>query len=165
MRISFSIFIIIVAGIFLSNCNKFEDGRNLSIRSVDGRLIKGSPWIFEKLEVDGIDKSDEFRSDSAYFDELIFSESNEVGYGTDVRITRSENFEEIGRHYLINKNKIIKIGILPIYLNGTDFHNYGPIFLDDYIEWRITRITMNELQIKTTFIGKEYKLFLKSNRD
>lgn len=149
----------------LTNCKKFEDGNNFSIRTVEGRLIKGSPWVFEKLEVDGVDKSDEFRLDSAYFDELRFSEPTEIGYGTDFRAVRNNNFEEIGIHQLTNHNKIIKIGVLSTYINESDFHNYGPIFKATMIEWNISRLSMNQLQMKTTFNGLEYKLFLKSNRD
>lgn len=166
MKTQFYFFIVGFALIFLlPTCKRFEDGNNFSIRTVKGRLVKGSPWVFEKLEVDGVDKSEEFRADSAYFDVLIFNDISP-------RVNDEFSFEESSNHcYSTGKFELFSKNKMRIYAlengcgPGLTYYDYGPIFLDIWIEWEITRLSMNELQMKTKFNGLEYKLFLKSNRE
>jgi hypothetical protein len=166
MKTQFYFFIVGLTLIFIPSCKRFEDGNNFSIRTVKGRLVKGSPWVFEKLEVDGIDKSDEFRADSSYFDLLRFNKvssrvSDEFSFATVSSICYSTgNFE------LFSKNKMRIYALENGCVTGEfDHFFYGPIFRDFWIEWEITRLSMNELQMKTKFNGLVYKLFLKSNRE
>lgn len=120
-----------------SQCTKFEDGRNFSFRSVDRRLEKFSPWIFEKLEVDGVDKSAEFRADSSFFLELRFN------------IPRSRGSDELSLEstsnicYSLGEYKFTKPNKMKIYLleyggcspqSIFDYYHYGPIFRDYWIE-------------------------------
>jgi hypothetical protein len=152
--------------LIINGCNKFEDGNNFSIRTVKGRLVKGSPWIFEKLEVDGVDKSAEFRADSSYFDYLNFNKVHRL-------VTDEFSFEEVsyncystGNFELFEENKIQIFALENGCVSGEfDHYQYGPIFRDFWVVWIITRLSMDELQMKTVFGGIEYKLFLKSNRE
>jgi hypothetical protein len=170
MKKQFYFFIVGLTLIFIMpSCKRFEDGNNFSIRTVKGRLVKGSPWVFEKLEVDGIDKSDEFRADSAYFDEINFINTEDLMGSEDYSFeTVSEFCYSAGQFILENGNHIqlcaVENGGCNPYYRPT-YYDYGPIFLHTYIDWEITRITMKELQIKTTYFYKEYKLYLKSQEE
>lgn len=170
MKTKFYFFIIGLTLIFLMpSCKRFEDGNNFSIRTVKGRLVKGSPWVFEKLEVDGIDKSDEFRADSAYFDIIRFNNLDDLMGDDDYSFVTISEFCYSSGQFELEYSNHLKVAVVenggcnPYYL--PTYYDYGPIFLNIKIDWEITRISMKELQLKTTYTDKEYKLYLKSKEE
>jgi hypothetical protein len=151
--------------IFFSECKKYDDDDVfIQWKRPEKRLIKFSPWKFDKLMVNGIDKSEEFRSDSAFFYEISFSEPKQIGYGTDVFIYRFTGFDEVGRHTLTDKNKNLSLGILNSYINHSDYPNYGPVFSAEYIEWEILRMSKKGMTLKTNYHSSEYILYLKASQ-
>jgi len=158
------IFIIIFSGILFSHCKKYqEDDVLIQWKKPEKRLIKFGPWVFEKLTVDGVDKSIEFKADSAYFDKIEFRkrEKNESQYISNVKIIRTNLHTENGLFEIINDAEILKIGIIPDLPNETDFHNYGVIFISDYTNWNIIKLTKNSLKLKANYNSSEYILELK----
>src|SRR5687768_10626221 len=82
-----------------SGCKKYpEDDVFIQWKSPEKRLVKYGPWVFDKLTVDGVDRSVEFRTDSAYFERIEFKMHE--GYEIDFEVTRSNNFDEIGLYEL-----------------------------------------------------------------
>lgn len=162
------LFFFLSIGIFFSQCSKFEDGRSWSIRSVKGRLVKGSPWVFEKLEVDGVDKSSEFRADSSFVNSLHFNDPTKSRTSDEFSLSAQSNICSLYGNFKYKKPNKIEISLLEDGGCSTspDFDDYyfGPIFRSFWIEWEITRLTMKEIQMKTSFQNQEYKLYLKSNR-
>ena len=141
------LFIIVLAAI-TEGCKKYEDGPLISLRSVKNRLY--GDYTLTKYTVNGVDSlslyndsldliihSHPHQDDSNIY--FVFSGKNESSTGF-VMIC-----------ILINKNKILKaLGTsgLPI---GT-----GPFGKDKKPEWEILRLTNKELNMKTTYNGKEY---------
>src|SRR3990167_7244191 len=96
------LFLITISSLFFSECKKYpEDDVWIQCKRPEKRLIKYGPWVLDKLTIAGVDKSDEFRSDSAYFDNMEFLDHEE--YSTDLKINRTIQRDEIGSYSLINK--------------------------------------------------------------
>lgn len=154
-RIFIQIFFLLFSSLFFAECKKYEeDDVFIQWKRPEKRLLKYGPWVFEKLTVDGVDKSAEFRLDSAYFDKIEFKE-HQPG-ATDIALTRNFNFDEIGKYEFVNKKKKLSIRMLTTYLNGTDYHNYGPLFKSISVEWEIIKLTKNNLKLSSEFNGSIY---------
>jgi hypothetical protein len=154
------IFLLLFTGVFFSECKKYpEDDVFIQWRRPEKRLIKYGPWVFDKLTVDGVDKSEEFRADSAYFDRLEFYHTEENLQ--IININRFDNrFDEPGRYKLIDKNKTLSLRALTTYLNGSDYKNYGPIFSSQEVNWEILKLSKNGLTLKVIYNSSEFILRL-----
>jgi len=152
-------YFIIISGLLFSQCKKYEEDNVLiQWRKPEKRLIKFGPWVFEKLTVDGVDKSIEFRADSAYFDKIEFRNHEE--HSTDIRINRSNsNLYERGLYKIIESNTILNISAFSNTVS--DIVNFGPIFNQVPVNWEILRLTKKGIKLKTNFNSSEYILELK----
>lgn len=160
LKNNFLIFLLSIFGcsLFFAECKKYvEDDVWIQWKRPEKRLVKYGPWVFDKLTVDGVDKSDEFRNDSAYFDNIEFLEHSE--YSTDLNINRTLQRDEIGSYSLINK-EFLRITALPALPNEGDFHNYGPLFKTTGQDWEILALSKKRLILKTEFNSIEYKIEL-----
>jgi hypothetical protein len=148
-----------------SQCKKYsEDDVFIQWKKPEKRLLKYGPWVFEKLTVDGVDKSEEFKLDTAYFDYIKFYES-ELENGPSLSIERSSGYHsEFGVFELKNENSELELGVVNSYINHSDYHNYGPLFISGITTWKILRLSKKGMTIKCEFNGSEYKLYLKSDR-
>jgi hypothetical protein len=152
------IFLLLFTGVFFSECKKYpEDDVFIQCRRPEKRLIKYGPWVFDKLTVDGVDKSAEFRADSAYFDRIDFLEHAE--YSTDFKVYRTFQRSEKGSFLLIDKI-ILSIIVLPALPNDGDFHNYGPIFKTSAVEWEILRLSKKGMTLKTNYSNSVFVLYM-----
>ena len=154
------IFLLLFTGVFFSECKKYpEDDVFIQCRRPEKRLIKYGPWVFDKLTVDGVDKSAEFRADSAYFDRMEFIEPESDG--PNLGIYHNNDLNEIARFKLIENDEILRIEVIPSLPNESNYPDYGPIFIGNRVHWNILRLSKKGLIIETTFNGQVYKLELK----
>ena len=151
------IFLLVFTGVFFSECKKYpEDDVFIQWRRPEKRLIKYGPWVFDKLTVDDVDKSAEFRADSAYFEKIEFRKRE--GYYPNFRVYRFGFINERAIFKLVEKDEYLRLDVTP---NTSDYVDYGPIFKDAPTEWKILRLSKKGLIIETTFNGQIYKLELK----
>lgn len=137
--------------LFFTECKKYdEDDIWIQWKRPEKRLIKYGPWVFDKLTVDGVDKSDEFRGDSAFIALYRFSEPDPIN------MSATSMYELIPCDYkLIDNNN--KIQIQEIYQNPT----YGQYYLLlENNTWIIKRLSKNGFIIETEINGKNYRLEL-----
>lgn len=162
---SLFIFLLLFTGVFFSECKKYpEDDVFIQWRRPEKRLIKYGPWVFDKLTVDGVDKSAEFRADSAYFRQIRFYEP-EIEFGTSLSIDRVAGYHsEYGVFELVGDNKEIIFNVVNSYINHSDYNNFGPLFVSGGTNWEILRLSKKGMTIKTTYQNSTYVLSLKSSR-
>lgn len=159
MKLAFCLYSVILMTVFISSC-KFEDGPIISLRSTKGRLIKSSPWIFVKLEVNGSDKTYEYSIDSSAITEISFIKVHplRVGSGEHSFGAAGTHFYGMGEFDITAGNKI-KFGYTAYgSSNVMSFAYFGPIFIWD-LEWEITRLSLKELQMKIDYQGDNYKIY------
>jgi hypothetical protein len=158
------IFLLLFTGVFFSECKKYpEDDVFIQCRRPEKRLIKYGPWVFDKLTVDGVDKSAEFRADSAYFRQIRFYEP-EIEFGTSLSIDRIAGYHsEYGVFEVVNNNKEIILNVSNSYINHSDYKNFGPLFVSGGTNCEILRLSKKGMTLKTFYHGLTYVLSLKSN--
>jgi hypothetical protein len=144
---------LILAGIFFSQCKKYsEDDVFIQWKKPEKRLIKYGPWEFEKLEVDGVDKSAEFRLDSAFCPNIFFSILEDY-------ITPDLHAGNIlGTYSLVEDKSTI---VLSVYPNINKQGSYFFFYQDT--SWEILRLSKKGMTLKTNYNSSEYKLYLKSD--
>jgi hypothetical protein len=149
--------------VYTFGCKKYpEDDVFMQWKKPEKRLMKYGPWIFDKLTVDGVDKSAEFKLDTAYFNEIRFIEPA-LENGPTLGIDRPEGFhDEFGGFELLNKNSELELGIVSSYINHSDYHNYGPLFVSGITVWKILRLSKKGLTLSVEYNSSEYILYLKT---
>lgn len=154
-------FSIICSGLFLSQCKKYpEDDVLIQWKRPEKRLIKYGPWVFEKLTVDGIDKSAEFRADSAYFNRIEFwAAPNSLSQNLTIYETNGYPYA-YGIYDFSEDSKILKLSVYSIWV--TELVHFGPIFRQPQTEWKILRMSKKGVTLQTNFNSSEYILELKS---
>jgi hypothetical protein len=161
MKFNFRLYLLILLVISFSVC-KFEDGPLINLRTTKGRLIKSSPWTFVKLEVNGLDKTYEYSIDSAAIIEIRFNKvhPSRVGTGEHSFGVDGNYFYGMGEFEITSRNKM-KFGYSAYgATNVMSYAYYGPIFIGNQ-EWEISRLSLNELQMKLNYQGDNYKIYFK----
>jgi hypothetical protein len=142
-----------------SSCKKYPDGPLLNFTSKEKRIER--TWTLEYLEIGGIDSTSYFldENDSGFkFNFLklkLGRDASYVDYGSNRNLYR---FVYVNCYLIDNKKKL-----------SIDRQNYdpsvyslkdqvGPFWVNDKVEFRIRKLTKEELWLETTYNGNLTKV-------
>jgi len=149
------VLILIVLAAITEGCKKYPDGPCISFRSVRNRLY--GYYTLTKYTVNGTDSLSLF-NDSLCFKFHFYTQHDDYNSYCSVEGERKDgNYSQL--HWMWNfkdNNKSIIVYDTSASSNGT-----GPFGYNKLPEWEILRLTNKELNMKTTFSGKEYYVELR----
>ncbi len=161
-----TIYLACIAFIFLVNnsCKKYPDGPLINLMSEEKRLKR--TWYIEYLEIGGIDSTMQLfvENDSGYKFNSMVIEDDKDGSGLFFK-TLSQNYGTVYFQWSFadNKKKLIIRKVyeyLPFYFYKD---RVGPFWVYEDVEYRIRKLTKNELWLETTYNGFLTKAHFKDN--
>ncbi len=161
-KIKPTIYLAFIAFVFLisSSCKKYPDGPLINLMSKEKRLE--SYWYMEYLEIGGIDSTAYFlaENDSGLkFEYLKFFEERDASY---ISYASNNKYRSLSFDWaFMNKKKYLKIDISvgPLVF---DFKNhFGPFWVIEKVQFRIKKLTKEELWLETTYNGNLTKAHFK----
>lgn len=154
----------LIAFIFLisSSCKKYPDGPLINLMSKEKRLERY--WYMEYLEIGGIDSTAYFlaENDSGLkFDYMRIYGEREASY---VQYSSTTKYADLSLEWsLMDKNKNLKIDVSTVSRTYSLTEHIGPFWIKDLVEFRITKLTKDELWIVTTYNNNITKAHFRSN--
>ncbi|HRH01813.1 MAG TPA: hypothetical protein PLN13_01700 [Bacteroidia bacterium] len=156
-----TIYLAFIAFIFLinSSCKKYPDGPWISLTSKEKRLERS--WKMDYLEIGGIDSTTYFmdENDSGYkFNELRFYFERDRSFIKYNSLTHPYGaFVYFDWNFSDNRKNLVirKVYQYPPYYSFKD--RVGPFWVNEKVEFRIRKLTKNELWLESTFSGNLIK--------
>ena len=135
---------------FLAGCNEYEEGPDISFRTVKQRLC--GEWIVERLTVDGADSLLDFMNHPGYREYYVFT--TDKGNSAPMSGYNSGYTDRLAGSWSLNYNEE--------FISFGNANPYGPVF-NSYINWKIIRLSNKEMWFETTFINyKNYEIRFKA---
>lgn len=156
----------------LASCKrKYEEGPLISFTSKCKRLER--TWTLSYIYIDGIDSTEAVYKALGIIDNKFRAKFIEPSDGTcfnyapiDVRvnITGSIYYSHLPGSYKLSENgKYLIMNIIRTSdIVNLKYKEVGPFFTDDYVEYRIKRLTKSELWLELTYNGKYIWIHFKS---
>ncbi len=152
-----SIYLAFIAFIFLinSSCKKYPDGPLINLMSKEKRLVRH--WHMEYLEIGGIDSTSYFMSenDSGYkFSDLRFLPDRDASTISYYSLTNSFPANLYFNWSFSKSKKYLSIDVDFFDPRAYSFKNkVGPFWIYDKVEFRIRKLTKDELWLENTYNG------------
>ncbi|HRH62619.1 MAG TPA: hypothetical protein PLI68_04755 [Bacteroidia bacterium] len=159
-----TIYLAFIAFIFLinSSCKKYPDGPLINLMSKEKRIERY--WYMEYLEIGGIDSTASFlaENDSGLkFDYMRIYGEREASY---IKYSSDLRWAELSFEWsLINKNRNLKIGLTWVSRSYNLSEHIGPFWVNEKVEFRIMKLTKDELWLETTYNNNLTKVHFRSN--
>jgi len=152
MKKIFYIIILLVISLSFA-CKKYSEGPLISLRSVDKRII--AEWQVIGFTSDGVD-SLQYYNDSCGSIMWIYKDYHDATY---YRINfEGDNIGFGGTFNFSDNKKVMNIYLVDI---GITYWGVGPIGSDKKSEWKILKLTMDELKTSIDYNSKNYLISFK----
>ncbi len=158
IRISYLFLLVFLVGVF-STCKKYEEGPCISFKTKKSRLTGNwEPVVFLANEIDSL----LFLKADTCYGFYSFLDNNDVNQKSQIII--NDPFiicHEYGAWSFINQKEILRIN----FKDAARISILGPYGAKEDIDWKIERLTNEDLWLKVEYHGINYEVKFKKTKE